>query len=323
MTRSDPAAFRTAVTMPADFDAFWAATLAEAETIDPAVALVPVPARSTDDVQVFELSFTSWGGVRIAGWYCRPTGLTPDDLLPGLLLPPGYISEPAVPKEWARRGYAAFALATRGKLRSSDRFNPGFPGLLTYNITDRETYSYRGMYVDVWRAAAVLAELPEVDPQRVGVMGGSQGGALSVVAAALRPEIIRCAVVGAPFLACFPESVALSVSWPYREIVDLLREHPERADAVWRTTAYFDIVNLAPRVRAAVLMHLGLADDICPPETGYATFEALAGPKDLRVFANAAHESGTYWMTEAIQEFLVEHLRPGMPASLAAKAVGA
>jgi cephalosporin-C deacetylase len=141
MTRSDPAAFRTAVTMPGVFDAFWAATLAEAGTIEPAVALVPVPARSTEDVQVFELSFASWSGVRIAGWYCRPTGLTPDDLLPGLLLPPGYISEPAVPKEWARRGYAAFALATRGKLRSSDRFNPGFPGLLTYNITDRETYS--------------------------------------------------------------------------------------------------------------------------------------------------------------------------------------
>ena len=127
------------------------------------------------------------------------------------------------------------------------------------------------MYVDVVRAAAIQAALPEVDPSRIGVDGGSQGGALSLVAAALQPSPSACAVAGAPFLCCFVESTALSVSWPYREIVDYLRDHPENEEAVWRTTAYFDVFNFAPRVRAPVLMHLGLADDVCPPETGYAT----------------------------------------------------
>ena len=315
--RSDPATFRTRVTRPADFDDFWARTLAEAETIVGAPRLHPIPDRSTADVAVFELEFEGWQGVKIRGWYCRPTR-APSAGLPGLLLPPGYISEPIVPLDWARRGYAALALATRGKLRSSAEFNPGFPGLLTDNIVDRETYAYRGMYVDVWRAVGVLANLPDVDRARIGVAGGSQGGALSLISAALRPELIICAVAGAPYLCCFPESVALSVSWPYREIVDYLREHPENIDAVWRTTAYFDVVNFAPWVRAPVLMHLGLSDDICPPETGYATFAALSGPKTLEVFPNAGHDAGAYWMAPRIERFLADHLRPVVQRSTVA-----
>ena len=315
--RSDPATFRTRVTRPDDFDDFWTRTLAEAATIDAAPRLQPIPHRSTADVAVFELEFRSWHGVQIRGWYCRPTR-APAEGLPGLLLPPGYISEPAVPRDWAKRGYAALALATRGKLRSGAQFNPGFPGLLTYNIVDRETYSYRGMYVDAWRAADVLAGLPDVDRARIGVAGGSQGGALSLVSAALRPEIITCAVASAPYLCCFPESVELSVSWPYREITDYLREHPQNEAAVWRTTAYFDVVNLAAWVRAPVLMHLGLSDDICPPETGYATFAALGGPKSLEVFKDAGHEAGVYWMAPRVEGFLAEHLRPVAVAPAAA-----
>ena len=178
------------------------------------------------------------------------------------------------------------------------------------------------MYVDAWRAAAVLAALPEVDPTRIGVAGGSQGGALSLIAAALQPSLISCAVAGAPFLCCFPESTALSVSWPYREIADYLRDHPENEEAVWRTTAYFDVFNFAPRVQAPVLMHLGLADDVCPPETGYATFGALPGPKELAVFPNAGHDAGTYWIGGRIEQFLASHLRlPGLADGAAGSAL--
>src|SRR4029079_16076986 len=129
------------------------------------------------------------GDVRIAGWYCRPRESFIAGQYPGLSIVPGYVSEPTLPKSWARMGYAAIGVAPRGKLRSNRQFNPGYPGLLTHNIVDRNTYSYRGFYVDAFRAVDFLLGQPEIDGSRIGITGGSQGGALTIVTAAVRSEI--------------------------------------------------------------------------------------------------------------------------------------
>ncbi|HVA85355.1 MAG TPA: acetylxylan esterase [Candidatus Saccharimonadales bacterium] len=307
--RGDPAAFISRVQRPADFDAFWADTLARVAELPLDISVRERPEMSTPAIAVAEVEFTSWQGLRIASWYVRPAG-RPAGSLPALLLTPGYISEPTVPKDWADRGYAAFSLATRGKLRSNDSFNPGFPGLLTHNVVDRETYSYRGMYVDVARAVDAILALSEVDGLRIGVHGGSQGGALALVAAALRPDAILASVPGVPFLCCFLEAAELSVSWPYREITDYLRAHPYRREAMETTLAYFDLYNFAPLVRASVLMNVGLVDDVCPPEAAYATFARLAGPKELDAFEECGHDGGSYFQAPKVEAFLARHLRP-------------
>ena len=67
---------------------------------------------------------------------------------------PGYVSEPTLPKSWAKMGYAAVGVAPRGKLRSNSQYNPGYPGLLIDRIVDRTTYGYRGFYCDALRAIA-------------------------------------------------------------------------------------------------------------------------------------------------------------------------
>ena len=139
--------------------------------------------------------------------------------------------------------------ATRGKLGSNDVFNPGFPGLLTHNITDRETYSYRGLYVDVARAVDTIRGLPEVDASRMAVTGGSQAAPSRSSRPRFgrtrsRPLRRRCHSCAASV-----EAAELSVWWPYREITDYLRAHPDARAAVEATTAYFDVYNLAPLVR--------------------------------------------------------------------------
>ena len=124
--RVDPSLFQTVVTKPADFDAFWEATLAEADTIDPAPALVPIPLRSTDDVEVFELSFTSWDGIRIAGWYAgRPTARPTTSCRDCCCRPATSPSRPsrrighaAVTPPWRSRRAASCARAT-GSTRAS------------------------------------------------------------------------------------------------------------------------------------------------------------------------------------------------------------
>jgi cephalosporin-C deacetylase len=307
MPRPSPETHPSTVVKPPDFDAFWSAVLEEADRLPLAPTFEPVPLRSTDEVDVFDVRFTSLDGLRIAAWYCRPAG--GGGPLPGLIIVPGYVSEPLLPKAWAAQGYATLSLAPRGKLRSNALFNPGYPGLLTHNITDRNTYGYRGFYADAYRAVDVLLSRPEVDRGRVGVHGSSQGGALTLLISALRREI-TCGAAGAPYLCGFMDAAALTHSYPYQEINDYLRLYPDRAEAVRETVAYFDIINFADRITCPMLVNIGLEDDVCPPETGFALVKRMTNARvDLQVYPDCAHDAGSAFHARLVAEFLAGHLR--------------
>lgn len=307
MPRPSPETYPSTVVKPPDFDDFWRPILAEADALPLAPTFEPAPLRSTDAVDVFDVRFTSLGGLRIAAWYCRPAGHTGP--LPGLIIVPGYVSEPLVPKAWAAQGYATLSLAPRGKLRSNSHFNPGYPGLLTHNIVDRHTYGYRGFYADAYRAVDVLLSRPEVDRGRLGVHGSSQGGALTLLISALRPEI-TCGAAGAPYLCGFMDAASLTHSYPYQEINDYLRLYPERAEAARATVAYYDIINFADRITCPMLVNIGLEDDVCPPETGYALVRAMTGARvDLHVYPDCAHDAGSAFHARLVAEFLAKHLK--------------
>ncbi len=310
MVRKPAPTYGTSVTRPADFDAFWAETMAAADAVPLNPTMTPVPLRSTPEVAVYEIGYDSLDGVRIAGWYCVPRAAYLAPPYPALLLVPGYISEPTLPKSWAKMGYAAIGVAPRGKLRSNHHYNPGYPGLLTDNIVDRHTYSYRGFYVDAARAVDFVLTRPEVDHARIGVHGSSQGGALTITTAALRPEHIIVGAAGAPYLCGFLDAASLTHSWPYEEINDYLRLYPEREPQVRETLNYFDGINFAPRIRCPTLIYVGLADDVCPPETGYAVYDALTCPKELHAYPRCAHDAGIYWEMPKVEAFLEAHLHP-------------
>jgi cephalosporin-C deacetylase len=308
--RRDPARYVSTVRRPADFERFWEGVLAEADPIPLNPSLERIPLRSTPEVDVHRLEYDSLDGLRIGGWYCVPTAAHIPPPYPALLLMPGYVSDPTLPKSWARMGYAAVGVAPRGKIGSNQRYNPGYPGLLVDNIVDRETYAYRGFYVDAVRAVDFVRQRPEVDPTRVGVHGSSQGGALTVVTAALRHHAVTCGAAGAPYLCGFMDAARLTRSYPYQEITEYLRAHPDQHQQVTQTVAYFDGVCFAPMITAPMLVYIGLEDDVCPPETGYALHDALTCPKQLIATPRAAHDAGAYWVDAKVKEFLAAHLQP-------------
>jgi cephalosporin-C deacetylase len=306
--KRDPATYQLTLNRPHDFDDFWANTLAEVAAIPLNPSLTPVPMRSTDTVEVFEAHYDSLDGVRIAGWYCLPRQRSGP--LPSIVVYPGYISEPTLPKDWAAQGYAAFGAAPRGKLRSNTCFNPGYPGLLTHNLVDKNTYGYKGFYIDAVRVIDFLLTRPEVDPKRIGLTGGSQGGALTILVAAMRNDVVAAAAPQAPYLCGYMDSAALTHTYPYEEINEYLRLHPDSRTAVTETLDYYDLVNFAPRITCPMIVNIGLQDDVVPPETGYAVYNAIASTdKQLFAYDGYGHDANVFEHGAIINRFFHQRLK--------------
>jgi cephalosporin-C deacetylase len=308
MPKEVRADYQSKMHKPADFEAFWQGVLRQVEAIPLTPELVPEPLRTSDDIEVFQVFYHSLDQVRIAAWYCRPRHR--EGRSPAILFLPGYQMDPPIPKEWARKGYIALSVAPRGKLRSMHQFNPGYPNLLTHNIVDRHTYAYRGFYVDTWRGIDFLLSRPEVDPTRIGVTGTSQGGGLTICTAAMRPEI-RAAAAGAPYLCGYLDAIELTHTYPYEEINDYLRQYPDSRPAVEETLAYFDGLNFADHITCPIIVNIGLQDNVCPPETGYALFHRIgATDKRLYPYDGHGHDAGRFQHSAIVDRFFAQHLSP-------------
>jgi len=285
-TEQDLEAFSTQVTCPGDFDDFWSSTLEMLSGISLKSVITAEPIRSNEDVHVFHVTFLSLGGLEISAWYSLPT--KGDGPFPAIVNFPGYKSEPPVRRDWGKKGVAVLSVAVRGKLMSSSEFNPGYPGLLTAGLESKENYGYRGVISDCVRAVDFLHSRPEIDPERIYACGSSQGGGLTLITAALRPEI-RGGVAGYPFLCCYPEAMTMFQSYPYEELACYARAYPGDEEQMLETLRYFDAVNFAPRIKCPMVVGIALDDEVCPPETSYAAYDALTGHKELWLFPNSGH----------------------------------
>ena len=285
-TKADLEAFETSVFCPDDFDEFWGGVLTQLADEPLEAGVTHDPMRSNEDVTVYHATYRSLDGLEIFGWYSVPT--TGEGPFPSILVLPGYKSEPAVRRDWGRKGVAVLSVAVRGKLPSSAEFNPGYPGLLTAGIESRETYSYRGVISDCSRGVDFLLSRPEIDPQRIFCCGSSQGGGLTLATAGLRSEI-KGGVSGYPFLCAYPESRQMLRSYPYDELSCYLRAYPDREQQMLETLRYFDGVNFASRIKCPMVVGIALEDEVCPPETSYAAYDRLAGERELWLFPESGH----------------------------------
>ena len=285
-TQSDLVSFETQVTCPDDFDQFWDSVLADLAAIPLDATAEADPLRNTDAVKVYQAGYRSLDGLDIFAWYSVPA--RGDGPFPAILHLPGYKSEPALRRDWGAKGVAVLSVAVRGKLPSSAEFNPGYPGLLTYGVEQRDTYGYKGVISDCVRGVDFLMSRPEIDPERIYCCGSSQGGGLTLITSGLRSEI-KAGVSGYPFLCCYPESMRMLRSYPYDELSCYARAYPDRVEQMLDTLRYFDAVNFAPRIKCPMAVGIAMEDEVCPPETSYAAYRLLGGQRELRLFPNSGH----------------------------------
>ena len=148
---------------------------------------------------------------------------------------------------------------------------------------------------------------PEVDPARLGVHGGSQGGGLTLACAALVPEVKRAAPVY-PFLCDYQRVWEMDLAKDaYAELKNFFRNHDprhEREAEIFTRLGYIDCQHLAPRIRAEILMGVGLMDTVCPPSTQYAAFNKIRSPKQTVLYPDFGHE-GLPGFGDRVSEFML------------------
>jgi cephalosporin-C deacetylase len=286
--------------VPADLDGFWSATLAATREHDLGVTFSPVDSGLTL-IETFDVTYAGFGGSPIRAWLHLPAARSAP--LPAVVEYVGYGGGRGLAHErilWAAAGYAHFVMDTRGQGSTwsvGDTPDPGLdgtpahPGFMTRGILDPSTYYYRRVFTDAVRAVEAVRTHESVDPARVAVTGGSQGGGISIAVAGLVDDLIAVAP-DVPFMSDFPRSTTLQDNDPYAEIARYLKAHRDHVEQVFATLAYFDVAILGRRATAPALFSVGLMDETCPPSTVYAAYNHYGGPKEIREYPFNDHEGG-------------------------------
>ncbi|MBA3823641.1 MAG: acetylxylan esterase [Ktedonobacterales bacterium] len=286
---------------PADFDHFWQTTLAESRQFPLDAIFAPV-ASILQSVDVFDVTFNGYQGQPIKGWLLLPRTRTAP--LPCVVEYLGYGGGRGVPHDWplwSAVGYAHLIMDNRGQGAAFRRGDtPDFeaegssaqiPGMLTRGILAPRTYYYRRLFVDAVRAVEAAKAHPAIDAQRLIIAGVSQGGGIALAVAGLVADL-TAVLVDVPFLCHYRVATEITQSHPYQEIAQFCRTHRHAVETVFQTLAYFDGVHFAPRATAPALFSAGLMDEVCPPRTVFAAYNAYAGQKAMRVWPYNGHEGG-------------------------------
>lgn len=285
---------------PADFDAFWAATLAEARarSSEPTFRAADVPLAT---VQVNDVTFAGFGGDPIRAWLILPRDRA--GRIAAVVEYLGYGRGRGDPLEWltwASLGYAHLVVDARGQggqWSAGDTADPAppdephHPGFVTRGIGDRDRLYFRRLITDAVLAVDVARAHPAIDPERVVVAGTSQGGGLALAVAGLHPGVAAL-LSDMPFLADIRHATEITDAHPYAEIVGYLRIHRDAVETVFETLSYVDGVNFATRATAPALFSVGLMDPICPPSTVFAAFNHYAGAHEIDVWPYNGHDGG-------------------------------
>ncbi len=279
-------------TLPADFEEFWKKALAENSKVPMQPLLTLLPDECTPDLDVYEVRLQHYNkGSFIYGKLCMPKA------------PGKYPAVLRVPGAGVKKNPAELTLANKGMITLSIGIHgvpltmaDGVYGALNQGVLkdyafihldDKDQYYYRRVYTGCVRALDFLTTLPQYDGKNLGVIGGSQGGALAMVTAALDKRVTA-------LVAYYPALCDLTGylhgragGWPamFAPRNEKLNKKNEKIE----TSRYYDVVNFARFIEAPGYYSWGYNDPTCPPTSYYAAYNVLQAPKQLYVAQSTGH----------------------------------
>lgn len=291
---------------PEDIEQFWHEAFAEANAL-------PLDYRRSlsndyelEGFVVEKLEFSVLGGRRLKGWIAYPEEGA--RRLPGFVWLPPYGRESKLPDAYGtREGFVSLSFNFHGEEAFHQEKYATSRGYFAHGAESPETWIFRRMLQDAVVATKVLQAQVEVDEDRIGAMGMSQGGGIAIWLGAWCP-IVKAVCADMPFLANIAQTLSGTVyRYPLKELVDFMEDLPVGEARVLNTVSYFDTAHQAEFCRRPTQVSMGLKDPATRPDTVRAIFRALAGPKMLRTY-----DWGHDWhpdMIENNRQWLTENLR--------------
>lgn len=276
---------------PADFIDFWNRNIEDMRTVPLSYTKEKAEEYCTDKIDCYLLKIRlNKQNQSVYAYLFYPKNAQKGSC-PVVLCPPGAgiktIKEPLRHKYYAENGFIRMEMEIHGldprlpKETFDDitkAFNGRENGYLYNGLQDPDRYYMKRVYLSLIRCLDLLTALPEWDGRNLIVQGGSQGGALAIVAAGLDRRVTQC-IVNHPALSDMAAySAGRTGGYPHFNKVDGMF-----TDRNMRTMAYYDVVNFARHVTADVYMTWGYNDNTCPPTTSYAVWNTFTCPKEALI----------------------------------------
>ena len=267
---------------PDDFDEFWAKAKEELATVPGDFKLTELTAKSGKKRKMYLAEMTSLGGERVKMQVAIPVA---DGKYPVQIYYNGYGAKPWELAVDANPNVIEIMASARGQFFSEADNTYG--DWIRYNLDKPAEYYYRGAFMDCIRAIDFACSLPQADTDRIFVEGGSQGGAFTIVAAAL-DDRVRAAAPYIPFLNDYRDYFSI-VDWPAQPVREQAAKLGMSEEQMFANVRYVDVKNLARRIKCPVLMGIGLQDPVCPPHTNMASYNLIESPKELVIYPQCGH----------------------------------
>ncbi|MGA2383201.1 MAG: acetylxylan esterase [Gemmatimonadales bacterium] len=280
-----PTRIRPSAPRPKDFDAFWAAKIAQLEAIPAEPVLTPGES-GRPGVEYFTIRMNNIGGAHVYGQLAKPEGAGP---FPALLIyqwaSPPYPLQKSWVTDRAAEGWLVLNVEPHDVPSNMPQaFYDALPALIknyrTIGEHSRDRSYFLPMYLGDYRASEYLAGRSDWDGKTLAVMGISMGGQQSFAVAGLNPKVTALLVdvpAGGDVLGQLHGRAAAYPNWDV-----------SRPD-VRHTAPYFDVSNFAPHITARSLVAMGFIDETCPSASVWATFNQIRGPKEAVPMVDSPH----------------------------------
>ncbi len=319
-----PDRIRPTQSEPADFDRFWSGEKAGLAAVPLDARLTPMPELSSSTVDAFMVSLQNVGvpsnyyypvlSSRIYGILCVPRGTGP---FPAVLNVPGAGLRPFRGMlDLAEKGFITLQIGIHGipvNLPAGvyqDLYTGALANYWSAGLEDRMTHYFRRVYLGCLRANDYLVSHPQWDRRNLLVMGGSQGGQLAIVTAALDPRVTGAAAMYPGYCDLTGYLHGRAGGWPhnFRPLADG-RPNPHATPEKIATSAYFDAVNFARRLRTPIFLSWGYNDEECAPTSMFAAYNVITAPKELWLLLETVHAVNPL-QTERAYEWIIRQSRP-------------
>jgi len=287
-----PLSLKPTVSNPADFDAFWQNAKADLAKIPMDAKMTLMPERCTEKTNVYHVNLQNYKvGTRLYGILCVPKK---EGKYPAILQVPGAGVRPyGGDISNADKGYITFQIGIHGVPVTmepsvyTDLAAGTLSGYWNYNMDDKDRFFYKRVYMGCVRANDFITSLPQFDGVNLAVIGGSQGGALSIVTAALDPRVKSLVALYPALSDVTGDLSGRAGGWPH---------YFEKPNRVWNETTsklatlpYYDVVNFARRLQIPGFYTWGYNDETCPPTSMYASYNVISAPKELYLALETGH----------------------------------